>query len=180
MLGSRAGRDPRLADLRDTPRVTKLAIQGTCLCQAVQLGVARLPRQVTQCNCSVCRRYGTLWAYYRRSAVSITALRGGLEDYSVRPRGLKFVRCTTCGCVICWDSHRKGRDQRMGVNMRLFDHARMADVPVKVLDGDQTWRVLGRYTKPEMWIAPSRERARPVKPRGARRRRRGAAARSVQ
>ena len=62
----------------------KLAIQGTCLCKAVQLGAARKPRQVTQCNCSTCRSYGTLWAYYPRSAVSITAPRGGLEDFSVR------------------------------------------------------------------------------------------------
>jgi hypothetical protein len=154
-----------------TLRAMKPVIQGTCLCQAVELGVTRLPRQVTQCNCSVCRRYGTLWAYYPRSAVSI-APRDALEDYSVRPRGLKFVRCRTCGCVICWDSRRTGRDQRMGVNMRMFDHALMADVPVKVLDGDKTWRVLGNYVKPEMWIAPSRERARAAKPRGARRPRR--------
>lgn len=146
----------------------KLAIQGTCLCKAVQLGVASLPRQVTQCNCSVCRRYGTLWGYYRRSAVSITAPRGALESYSVRARGLKFVRCRTCGCVIRWLRPGAHRDLRMGINMRLFDHAVMADVPVKVLDGDRTWRVLGRYVKPEMWISPSRERARPAKPRARR------------
>lgn len=134
--------------------MTKLAIQGTCLCQAVQLGATRLPRQVTQCNCSVCRRYGTLWAYYRRSAVSITAARGALENYSVRAGGLKFVRCRSCGCVICWDSRRKGRDQRMGINTRLLDPARMAAVPIKVLDGDKTWRTLELYVKPEIWLSP--------------------------
>jgi hypothetical protein len=152
--------------------VAKLAIQGTCLCEAVQLGAARLPRQVTQCNCSVCRRYGTLWAYYRRSAVSIVAPRGTLEDYSRRARGLKFVRCRSCGCVICWDSRSKDRDRRMGINMRLFDHALMAAVPVKVLDGDKTWRVLGTYVKPELWISPARERARPPAQRRAHRPRR--------
>jgi hypothetical protein len=146
--------------LRDTVRVTKLAIQGTCLCNAVQLGAARRPRQVTQCNCSVCRRYGTLWAYYRRSAV---------ENYSVRPGELRFVRCRTCGCVICWDGAGKGRDQRMGINTRLLDQALMANVPVKVLDGDKTWRTIGAYVKPEMWTSPAREQARPAKPRGARR-----------
>lgn len=139
--------------------MAKLAIQGTCLCEAVQLGVARLPRQVTQCNCSVCRRYGTLWAYYRRSAVSIVAPRVALEDYSRRARGLKFVRCRSCGCVICWDSRSKDRDRRMGINMRLFDHALMAAVPVKVLDGDKSWRVLGAYVKPELWISPAREQS---------------------
>jgi hypothetical protein len=150
----------------------KLAIQGTCLCKAVELGAARLPRQVTQCNCSVCRRYGTLWAYYRRSAVSITAPRGALEDYSGRAGGLRFVRCRSCGCVVCWDGRGKDPDRRVGINMRLFDHALMAAVPVKVLDGDKTWRVLGTYEKPEMWISPAREPARPAAPRRTRRPRR--------
>src|SRR5882757_6969544 len=87
---SRAKGDPQSTHLREALRVTKLAIQGTCLCQAVQLSVARMPRQVTQCNCSLCRRYGTLWAYYKRSAVSITAPRGALDNYKVRTGGLKF------------------------------------------------------------------------------------------
>ncbi len=134
--------------------MTKLAIQGTCLCQAVTLGATRLPRQVTQCNCSVCRRYGTLWAYYRRSAVTITAARGALAHYSVRARGLKFVRCQACGCVICWDSRSKDPDRRLGINTRLLDPALMAGVPVKILDGDKTWRSLGTYAKPEIWISP--------------------------
>lgn len=149
--------------------MTKLAIQGTCLCKAVQLGATRVPRQVTQCNCTVCRCYGTLWAYYRRSAVSITAPRGGLEDYSVRARGLRFAHCKSCGCVISWDGPGKGREQRMAINTRLLDHALMADVPIKVLDGDMTWRTLGTYVKPEIWISPSRQRTRPVKRPGARR-----------
>jgi len=93
----------------------------------------------------------------------------GLEEYSQRPRGLKFVRCRSCGCMICWDSRRKAADRRMGVNMRNFDQALMADVPVKVLDGDKTWRVLGGYVKPEMWISPSREQAPAEKPRARRR-----------
>ncbi|HEY0992436.1 MAG TPA: hypothetical protein VGD80_35530 [Kofleriaceae bacterium] len=150
----------------------KLAIQGTCLCNAVKLGVTRLPRQVTQCNCSVCRRYGTLWAYYRRSAVSITAPRGGLEEYSVRAGGLRFVRCRSCGCVVCWDSAGKGRDLRMGVNTRLLDHALMANVPIKVLDGDVPWQRLGSYVKPDIWISPRRKQAEPARPTRARRPRR--------
>lgn len=159
--------DPRRTVPGDTARVRKLAIEGTCLCKAVQLGVARRPRQVTQCNCSVCRRYGTLWAYYPGSAVSITAPRGALEDYAVRAGGLKFVRCRSCGCVIRWVRPGAGRDLRMGINMRLFDHALMADVPVKVLDGDKTWRVLGAYVKPEVWISPSRAKKQPHDQRAA-------------
>lgn len=135
----------------------KLAIEGTCLCEAVKLGVTRVPRQVTQCNCTVCRKYGTLWAYYKRSAVSIVAPRGALAHFKRRPRGrLRFLRCTTCGCVIQWDWPHAGAEQRIGVNARLFDHAKMANAPIKVLDGDKTWRVLGTYKKPGIWISPKR------------------------
>jgi hypothetical protein len=139
-------------------RAMKLAIEGTCLCGAVTLGATRRPRQVTQCNCSVCRRYGTLWAYYRRSAVSITAPRGGLVSFSVRKAGLRFVRCKTCGCVVCWDSTRKAADRRFGLNTRLLDHALMANVPIKVLDGDDSWTSLEIYRKPDLWISPRRAR----------------------
>src|SRR5262249_33514899 len=149
----------------------KPAIEGTCLCKAGQVGAEQLLRQVTQCNCSPCRRYGTPLAYYQLSAVSIAAPPRGLVEYSRRERGLKFVRCRSCGCVICWEARGTARDQRMGVNMRMFDHALMAEVPVKVLDGDKTWRVLDGYVKPEMWISPSRKAA-PAKRRPARRTRR--------
>ena len=149
--------------------MTNFAIQGSCLCDAVQIGATRLPRQVTLCNCSVCRRYGTLWAYYRRSAVTITAARAALTHHSIRPRGLKFVRCATCGCVICWDASSKDPGRRFGLNTRLLDHALMADVPIKLLDGDGAWRTLGGYTQPGMWISPTHARAIAAKQRAPRR-----------
>jgi hypothetical protein len=131
------------------------AIEGSCRCGAVRLAAARLPRTVTQCNCSVCRRYGVLWAYYRRKAVTITAPRGGLETYSVKPKGLRFVRCKRCGCVTSWEKKR-GPEDWMALNARLFAHDKIANVPVSVLDGDKTWRIVDRYRKPAMFISPKR------------------------
>ena len=140
------------------------ALEGACLCGAVTLSVGRVPRQLTQCNCSACRRYGTLWAYYRRAAVTISAPRGGLARYRRGTRRLSFVWCQTCGCVIQWDTRRRGPDEHIGVNMRLFDPARMADVPVRILDGDRTWRTLVTYTQPALWISPRRAAAAEVTP----------------
>jgi hypothetical protein len=102
------------------------SIAGSCLCGAVMLTVARAPKSVTQCNCSTCRRYGTLWAYYKRSAVTI---KGKLRDFTLRRGGLRFRSCATCSCIASWE-HERGADATMGVNMRLFDHAAMARVPI--------------------------------------------------
>ena len=150
MTATATGYSQHVRDPRKNP-----AIDGSCLCGAVHLAAARKPRTVTECNCSICRRYGTLWAYYRRRAVAITAPRGGLQTYSVRPHGRRFVRCTRCGCVTSWEKER-GADAWVALNARLLDQALVADVQVSVLDGDKTWRVVERYRRPATFISPSR------------------------
>ena len=39
-------------------------IDVACHCGAVRLTVPRAPVEVTECNCSICRRLGARWAYY--------------------------------------------------------------------------------------------------------------------
>ena len=115
----------------------------------------------------MCRRYGTLWAYYTRRAVAITAPRGGLDVYRRRARGLRFVRCARCGCVTHWEMS-KAASSRIGVNARLMDAAVIAKVPIKILDGDKTWRTLGRYVRPELFVSPHAPVEKPVTPSRAR------------
>ena len=38
-------------------------LHGTCHCGSVTWQFDGMPESVTACNCTVCRRYGTLWAY---------------------------------------------------------------------------------------------------------------------
>jgi hypothetical protein len=40
-------------------------LTASCHCGAVMVQVPRKPRSLTNCNCSMCRRYGVLWAYYK-------------------------------------------------------------------------------------------------------------------
>jgi hypothetical protein len=54
----------------------------SCHCEAVRIEIAELPPTVTDCNCSVCRRYGAQWAYYRRDQVRLTADPSALASYS--------------------------------------------------------------------------------------------------
>lgn len=48
-------------------------IEASCHCGAVRILVAERPWVLTACNCSLCRRLGTLWAYYRPDEVAIVA-----------------------------------------------------------------------------------------------------------
>lgn len=48
-------------------------IEGVCLCGAVRWSFDGVPDSATACNCSACRRYGTLWAYdYENERIKVS------------------------------------------------------------------------------------------------------------
>jgi len=107
-------------------------IESSCHCGQVRLQIETAPAEVTNCNCSICRRYGTLWAYYPLGRVK---LNGGATDiYMWDDRMIEFHRCTTCGCVTHWAPVDKKHD-RMGVNARMMAPEVLAQARVRFLDG---------------------------------------------
>lgn len=114
-------------------------ISTTCHCGAVSIRVARAPQTITNCDCSICRRYGVLWAYYPVEDVQVSGGPGATQAYSWGSRVLRFVRCATCGCVTHWepiDDDSPGH--RVGVNARNFDPAQLGPVRIRRLDGAVT------------------------------------------
>ncbi len=106
-------------------------IESSCHCGAVRIAVETAPNEVTDCNCSICRRYGTLWAYYSPKVVRVN---GATDIYMWGDRDLEFHRCKTCGCVTHWAAVDKARD-RMGVNARLMPPEVLAQASVRHFDG---------------------------------------------
>ena len=84
---------------RRSPAAPAAALVGTCHCGAVRLVLPSRPRVLVSCNCSICRRYGTLWAYYRAAAVRVEHDAGATDEYLWGDRSIRFVRCARCGCV---------------------------------------------------------------------------------
>jgi hypothetical protein len=113
-----------------------------CHCGAVQITVSHKPRQLTSCNCSICHRYGTLWAYYRAGSVRLKCRPGALEHYSWGKEWLRFARCRTCGCVTHWSPNGARKDSRMGINARNFEPEAIAAVRIRRLDGASSWKYL--------------------------------------
>ena len=96
-------------------------------------GAGRGAARDTECNCSICRRYGVLWAY-----VSPDAVRGWqdarTETYLWDDRSIAFHRCRVCGCVSHWLAVDPDRN-RMGVNARLLDPELIRRARLRHLDG---------------------------------------------
>lgn len=118
----------------------------SCHCGIVRLELPRLPRSLTQCNCSICRRYGALWAYFRRRSVRVIAARSALASYTWRNRVRQYRHCKRCGCVTHYQQRVRRPDGTdiVAVNLRnIDDPERVAQVRTRLLDGAKTWRMLG-------------------------------------
>jgi hypothetical protein len=110
-------------------------LTATCHCGAVRVTVPRTPRTVTDCNCSICRRYGVLWAYYKASTVRVEAEPRAIDAYAWGRKNLRFVRCANCGCVMCWQRVSPDPERKMGVNARNFEPAALRSARRRPFDG---------------------------------------------
>lgn len=116
-------------------------LTGSCHCGAVRIEIPRRPRTLTSCNCSICRRLGGLWAYYKMPEVRIVHAANATSGYIWGDRTLRLVRCRRCGCVTHWEPLQRG-SERMGVNIRNFDPGVVKSARIRHLDGASTWKFL--------------------------------------
>ena len=111
-------------------------LKGTCHCGAVQWHWhhPQLPEGATACNCTVCRRYGTLWIYdHEDEGISVA---GPTRAY-IRGDYVEFHFCPTCGCVAFWRGRQLTAEgkRRIAVNLRMSEPGPIAGIPIDHFDG---------------------------------------------
>lgn len=138
-------------------------VRAACHCGAVRLTMELAPAWVLDCNCSICRRYGALWAYaWDRLAekdLDIRLVQGenAIEAYIWGDRWIGFWRCKACGCL----THHTALDrpsQIRAVNARMFVDFDPGAVTVHRSDNAHTGRF---WTRPD---APVWKGAHPPMP----------------
>ena len=121
-------------------------INGACLCGSVRWTLQGKPEGATACNCTACRRYGTLWAYdCENEGIKVS---GETIAYA-RGKSLTFNFCPTCGCIAYWrglEVNNQGR-RRIAVNLRLAEPDEVAAIPIDHFDGLDKFEDLPRDGK---------------------------------
>jgi hypothetical protein len=129
-------------------------IEGSCHCGQVRWSFDGIPESATACNCTVCRRYGTLWAYdFEGERIKLS---GPTRAYLWGKRHIGFHFCEQCGGLAYWRaaSPREDGRRRVGVNLRMAEPNVVGQIPVHHLDGLETWQTLERGGRcvSDMWF----------------------------
>ena len=117
-------------------------ISGSCHCGAVKFDYPGEPEWLTACNCSLCRRYSTLWAYAGMDKIRLRADEGATTAYIQGDKTLAVHNCKTCGCTTHWVKLDAKPSSKMAVNFRLCDPEQIASVRIRHLDGADSWNYL--------------------------------------
>lgn len=122
-----------------------IVLSGSCHCGAAGWTLEGDPGSITACNCSLCRRYGALWAYdYENERAAVV---GETHTYRRKEKerpALEIVFCPACAGVIAWrglHSEKDGRT-RMAVNVRLAPPEAVAGLSIDHFDGSDSFEDL--------------------------------------
>ena len=105
----------------------------TCHCKAIRITFPPLREPALECLCSICRRYGALWAYYKPDEVHVEG--DAIETYIWGKKTLGFNRCKKCGCMthylVVGDT-----EPRVAVNCRMLEREEFDKLESEQSDGD--------------------------------------------
>lgn len=130
-------------------------IKGSCHCGEVHWTYGLPLESVTACNCTLCRRYGALWAYGKIDEG--VAVSGPVTGYK-HGRGVSTYNfCTACGCLAYYLVNKPDDEgkRKIAVNMRMAaDPAAIEHLPIDHFDGFDTFDDLphdGRTVR-DLWF----------------------------
>jgi len=132
-------------------------MKGTCHCGALEWQLDGDPGSITACNCTICRRYGALWAYdWEEERIRISGATSVYTRKELKAPFLEFHFCSSCACVLAFRAVQPDVDgrRRIAVNIRLAPPDEVADLPIDHFDGLDTFDDLpqdGRCVR-HMWF----------------------------
>ena len=112
---------------------TEVRHTGSCHCGAVRFAVTTDFRELTTCDCSICRRKNALMVKVHESRFELLAGEHDLGEYRFHTQTARHFFCRTCGI---YPFHRKRvTPDFFGVNVFCLDGFEPEGIPVRATVG---------------------------------------------
>ena len=108
---------------------------GSCHCGKVAFEVEGTPETATACNCSMCRRRGSLLWFVPRAALRLTTPERDAATYQFHKHVVDHRFCPTCGIHVFGEGTAPDGTRIAAVNLRCLDAVDLDAVPIEHYDG---------------------------------------------
>jgi len=107
-----------------------MSIEGSCHCGKIAFVLEGEVGPVIDCNCSLCRRRGSLLAFFPRSALRLETPEDDIATYTFNAHAIRHRFCPTCGCA----PYGEGIDPGTGVATVAVNVRCLPGVDLSALD----------------------------------------------
>jgi len=109
---------------------------GSCHCGRIAFDLEGEVTEAVDCNCSMCRRKGSLLAFFPRQALTLTSAEGDYGTYHFNTGKIAHHFCRDCGISPFSEGvHPKTGEAMAAVNVRCLPDVDLASLQVKQVDG---------------------------------------------
>ena len=112
-----------------------MVYHGSCHCGAVAFEVEGELEQVTECNCSICRRKGSLLWFVPRSQLRLLTPEENLATYTFNTQMIHHRFCPKCGIHPFAESTDRDGNPMAAINVRCLDEVDPATLEARQFDG---------------------------------------------
>ena len=109
--------------------------KGSCHCGDVAYEAEADIQSVTECNCSICSKKGTLMAFVPEAAFTLVKGKESLTEYMFNKHKIQHLFCKRCGIHAYARATAPDGTKMVALNARTLDDVDVNKFPVKQHDG---------------------------------------------
>jgi hypothetical protein len=119
----------------ETFQETRMMYKGSCHCGKVAFEVEGAIDSALSCNCSICRRKGSLLFFVPRDSLRLLTPDENVATYTFNQHVIRHRFCRTCGIHPYGEGTDPSGKPVAAVNIRCLDDVDPAAVPIQYFDG---------------------------------------------
>jgi hypothetical protein len=113
-----------------------MVYEGSCHCGRIAFTVEGEVRDAIDCNCSMCRRRGSLLAFFPREAFTLMTKEGDYATYHFNKHVIDHHFCPTCGIAPFSEAiHPRTGKPTTAVNVRCLEGVDLGSLDIRPFDG---------------------------------------------
>ncbi len=109
--------------------------KGSCHCGGIRFEVEGDLSNVMECNCSMCRRKGSLLGFVPQEKLKLLTPRENMGTYTFNKHVIKHHFCKTCGIYPLAEAKDRSGQPTAAINVRCIEGIDLGSLKIKQFDG---------------------------------------------